>query len=181
MLVVSLNEGMASRLFQWARDMRITDRQGSWKAQPHEVKEQWRNLANRLHNYLGSSSYPEGQFTVVPEGYYKVRPYVREYGSTQGEVGPTDGQAESEHAAAALPTGHDPELGGDQGLATRGSRRRPPSSRPKRALHPLRDVVEGIRRRLDPSYDQACALKGRGEYPELNVEQLAYRLRRDSL
>lgn len=77
----SLNESMATRLYQWARDLKLIEtEQYAWKSLSHQDKEKWRSLARNLHNYLGSSSYPEGNFQVVPDGHYKIRPYVRPYG-----------------------------------------------------------------------------------------------------
>ncbi len=103
----SLNEGMASRLYQWARDIRIVQVEGSWKSLDHQTKERWRELARRLHNYLGQASYPEGDFTVVPPGEYKVRPYTRRYTDAgQGEVGTADGAGKP--AAGQGPADPDP-------------------------------------------------------------------------
>lgn len=82
--MVSLNESMASRLFQWSRDLDLIELKGSWKSQPHPVKEKFRALANRLHNFLGAAGYPEGDYVIVPEDHYKVRPYVRPYASPEG-------------------------------------------------------------------------------------------------
>lgn len=107
----SLNESIATRLYQWARDLGIVQVEGSWKVQPHEVKEKFRDLARRLHNYLGQEGYPEGDFVVVPEGEYKVRPYTRRYTSVdQGEVGTTGREAEP--GAGAGPAQPDPGDGG---------------------------------------------------------------------